>query len=73
MYIDVIAKIISERTGCDPKAVKAESRFNELGVDSLDTVELLMGLEDQLGIEIELEEKVDTVGELDKLIQKIKG
>lgn len=45
MYFDVIAKIVSERTGCDVSAVKPESTFSELGIDSLDTVELLMNLD----------------------------
>ena len=73
MYFDAIAKIVSERTGCDIADVKPESRFSELGIDSLDTVELLMNLEDQIGIEIELDQKVETVGDLDKLIQSKKG
>ena len=41
MYFDAIAKIVSERTGCDVADVKTESKFTELGIDSLDTVELL--------------------------------
>lgn len=73
MYFDSIAKIISERTGCDVADVKPESKFSELGVDSLDTVELLMALEDQIGIEIELDQKVTTVDDLDKFIQSKKG
>ena len=35
-----------------------------LGVDSLDTVEMVMDLEEQLGVDLELEEKIATVGEL---------
>lgn len=73
MYFDAIAKIVSERTGCDISDVKLESKFSELGIDSLDTVELLMNLEDQIGIEIELDQKVETVGDLNKLIQSKKG
>lgn len=73
MYFDAIAKIVSERTGCEVSDVKPESRFSELGIDSLDTVELLMSLEDELGIEIELDEKVETIGELDKFIQGKQG
>ena len=69
MYFDAIAKVISDRTGCDISAVKPESTFAELGIDSLDTVELLMNLEDELNIEIELDQAVSTVGELDKFIQ----
>ena len=73
MYFDAIAKIISDRTGCDLSAVKPESTFTELGIDSLDTVELLMDLEDQLGMEIELEQPVATVGDLDKFLQSKQG
>jgi acyl carrier protein len=73
MYFDAIAKIVSERTGCDVADVKPESKFSELGIDSLDTVELLMNLEDEIGIEIELDQKVETIDDLDKFIQSKKN
>lgn len=73
MYFNTIAKVISERTGCEVSSVKPESTFTELGIDSLDTVELLMNLEDELGIEIELDKPVATVGALDLFIQSKKG
>lgn len=73
MYFDVIAKVVAERTGCKVEDVKPESKFSELGIDSLDTVELLMNLEDEIGIEIELNQKVETIDDLDKFIQSIKG
>ncbi len=69
MYFDKIAKIVAERTGCDVASVKPESKFVDLGIDSLDTVELLMSLEDEIGMEIELDQKVETVDDLDKFIQ----
>lgn len=70
MYLEAIAEIIAERTGCDASTVKPENTFAELGIDSLDTVELLMNLEDKLGIEIELDGKVETVGDLDAFLQR---
>ena len=73
MYFNAIAKVVSDRTGCDVSAVKPESTFAELGIDSLDTVELLMNLEDELGIEIELDQAVTTVGDLDRFIQSKQG
>ena len=69
MYFDKIAKIIAERTGCDISAITPDSKFADLGIDSLDTVELLMNLEDETGLEIELDQKVETVGQLDAFIQ----
>lgn len=73
MYFHTIAEVIAERTGCDVSAVKPESTFTELGIDSLDTVELLMNLEDKLGIEIELDKAIFTVGDLDLFIQSKQG
>ncbi len=73
MYFETIAKIVAERTGCDVEAIKPDSTFSELGIDSLDTVELLMSLEDEIGIEIELDQKVETIDDLDKFIQSKQG
>lgn len=41
-----------------------DTTFESLGVDSLDTVEMVMDLEQELGVELEIEEKIATVGEL---------
>lgn len=74
MYFEAIAKVIAERTDCDVATIKPESTFADLGIDSLDTVELLMSLEDEIGVEIELDQKVTTVQELDEFIQsKVQG
>ena len=73
MYFNAIAKVVAERTGCDVSAVKPESTFTELGIDSLDTVELLMNLEDELGFEIELDQPIATVHDLDLFMQSKQG
>lgn len=73
MYFDTIAKNIAERTGCDIATIKPESKFTELGIDSLDVVEILMNLEDEIGMEIELDQKIETVDDLDKFIQNKQG
>ncbi len=72
MYFNAIAKIVADRTGCDITKIRPESTFTELGIDSLDTVELIMDLEDEIGVEIELDRKVETIDELDQFIQNIK-
>ena len=69
MVFEAVAKVIAERVDCPASDIKAENTFKELSIDSLDTVELLMNLEDELNIEIELTEKVETVGELVAFIQ----
>ncbi len=72
MYFDVIAKILAERIGCDVSSIKPESSFQDLGIDSLDTVDLIMELEDEIGKEIELTQKVETVKDLDDFISQLK-
>ena len=44
--------------------ITRDTTFESLGVDSLDTVEMVMNLEQELGVELEIEEKIATVGEL---------
>ncbi|MBQ1285123.1 MAG: acyl carrier protein [Lachnospiraceae bacterium] len=64
MVFEAIAELIAERNDCDPSTITPDMKFSDLGIDSLDTVEMLMNLEDKIGQEIELEEKVETVGDL---------
>lgn len=59
-----IRKIVAEQLGLDESEVKKESSFQEdLGADSLDSVELVMALEEAFGCEIpdEEAEKLTTV------------
>jgi acyl carrier protein len=50
---DKVQKIVSEQLGVDEAEVKPEASFaNDLGADSLDTVELVMALEEEFNIEI---------------------
>jgi acyl carrier protein len=69
MVFEKIAAMIAEHVGCDAATITEETTFESLGIDSLDTVEMVMQLEEELGIEIELEEKVATVGELAKFVE----
>ena len=59
-----VKKIIAEQLGVDESEIRAESHFvDDLGADSLDTVELVMAFEEEFGIEIpdEEAEKIATV------------
>jgi acyl carrier protein len=70
-----VKNIIVEQLGVEPEQVKPEAQFvNDLGADSLDTVELIMALEEEFDIEIpdEQAEKIKTVGEaLDHIVGKV--
>ncbi|HOX22423.1 MAG TPA: acyl carrier protein [Elusimicrobiales bacterium] len=61
-----LKNIIVEQLGVEPGEVKPEAQFvNDLGADSLDTVELIMALEEEFDMEIpdEQAEKIKTVAE----------
>ena len=73
MVFETIAQLIAERNDCDVSEIQRETTFQHLGIDSLDTVEMLMDLEDQLGMEIELDQKVETVGDLVDFIESKQG
>ena len=70
MVFEAVAELLADRLECDVSDIKMESTFHDLGIDSLDTVDLLMELEDKLDISIELNEKVETVGDLVTFIEK---
>ena len=44
--------------------ITRETTFESLGIDSLDTVEMVMDMESELGVDLEMEEKLNTVSEL---------
>ncbi|MCL2201035.1 MAG: phosphopantetheine-binding protein [Oscillospiraceae bacterium] len=64
-----IAEVIADHVGSDVADINEETTFEELGVDSLDIVEMVMRFEEELGVELELEDKFDTVGALAKFIE----
>lgn len=68
-----VKSIIAEQLGVKPEEVIPSASFiDDLGADSLDTVELVMSLEEEFGIEIPDEdaEKMTTVGESIKYIEE---
>jgi acyl carrier protein len=68
-----VKDIIVEQLGVKPEQVTPEAKFIEdLGADSLDTVELVMALEEEFGIEVpdEQAEKLQSVGDVIKHIEE---
>ncbi len=68
-----VTEIIVEQLGVDASEVNNDAHFiNDLGADSLDTVELIMEFEKEFGIEIPDEdaEKIQTVGEAISYVDK---
>ena len=67
-----VRDIIVEQLGVNPEQVTQEAKFIEdLGADSLDTVELVMALEEEFGLEIpdDEAEKLQSVGDVIKHVE----
>ena len=71
-----VKKIIAEQLGVNEAEIKTESSFvDDLGADSLDTVELVMAFEEEFGVEIpdDAAEKIATVKDAIDFIDANKG
>lgn len=70
---DRVIDIVAEQLGVDKEKISQETSFvNDLGADSLDTVELVMELEEEFDISIpeDAAEKIQTVGQAIEFIEK---
>ena len=74
--LEKVTEIIVEQLGVKPEEVTEEASFvDDLGADSLDTVELVMAFEEEFGVEIPDEdaEKIQTVGDAVRYIDEKSG
>jgi acyl carrier protein len=68
-----VTDIVADQLGADKEKITADTSFvNDLGADSLDTVELVMELEEEFDINIpdDAAEKIQTVGQAVKYIEE---
>lgn len=65
-----LIKIIADYQSKDASEISPSATFEELGLDSLDTAELVMTIEDELGVSIELNAELNTI---DKLVEYIEA
>ncbi len=73
---DRVRKIVVEQLDVDPSKVVDNANFiDDLGADSLDTVELVMAFEEEFGVEIpdDAAEHIVTVGDAVKFLEKAKA
>jgi len=71
-----VIDIVADQLGVEKEKITRDSNFvNDLGADSLDTVELVMELEEEFDVSIpdEVAEKIQTVGEAVEHIKKSIG
>lgn len=73
MEFEKLQQIIAEVLNVDAEEITAETSFvDDLGADSLDLFQIIMGIEEEFGIEIPTEEaeKIATVGDAAEQIKK---
>ena len=70
--IEKVQEVIAEKLSVEPAEVTLDKTFNDLGADSLDTVELILEFEKAFGVSIPDEdaEKISTVGDAVKYIEE---
>ena len=59
-----IVSYLSRQLDIPAEDISRDTTFESLHLDSLDTVEMIMDLEEDLGVDLELEDKLNTVGEV---------
>ncbi len=70
-----IINLLSDKLGYDATEIKEENNFViDLGADSLDMVEIIMGIEQEFGLKIEDDEinGIETVGDLIKKVETLR-
>lgn len=72
MTFEKIAKLLAQYRDMEEDAITPETKFEDLGLDSLDMVDLLMALEDEFDVQIEAEEGLKTVADLVERIDSLK-
>ena len=69
---ETIAKLLAESKDLELESIKPEMTFAQLGLDSLDVAELVMNMEDELGVTIEINPALKTVQDVVALVEEQK-
>ncbi len=72
MTIEKIKELVADHLEIDAAEITDATTFQDLDADSLDTVEILMEIEDEFGVEIKQDEIGKTVADLAKYIDSKK-
>ena len=69
IMLEKLISYLSRELDIPADELDRDTTFESLHLDSLDTVEMLMDLESELGVDLELEDRVNTLGELADFIE----
>jgi len=68
--LEQITKIIREYKQDENLEISEDTAFSDLALDSLDTVEIVMNMEEQFNVAIDMDEEIKTIGDLIRVIKK---
>ena len=73
MILERIRELLVEQLNLDYEHLQADTRFDEVGADSIDVVELVMALEAELGVQMPAEQhaRFATLGDLARLAEEM--
>ena len=71
MVLETIKKLLAKHKNIDESLITRETTFESIGIDSLDTVDLVIDLEETFHIIIERDDTIETVGELVDIIDEL--
>lgn len=64
MTLEKVIALLASHLEMDESEITKDTTFEDLGVDSLDTVEIMMEMEDEFGVEIKPQEAGKSVADL---------
>lgn len=73
MVQEKVIEAVAELTGKETSEINEETKFADLGIDSLDITELAMNLEEEFDVELKVDASIATIGDLVKKIESEKN
>lgn len=70
--LELLIKTLAGYKELDESAISGETSFKDIGLDSLDIVEIAMDLEDKLGFAIEIKPEITTVAGFADYLEELK-
>lgn len=73
MVFDKVAELIADVADIDVSEITMETKFADLGLDSLDIAELILNIENELNVQLEMDASIVDVGSVVKKLEGMVG
>lgn len=73
MVFDKVAELIADVADIDVSEITMETKFADLGLDSLDIAELILNIENELNVKLEMDSSIVDVGSVVKKLEEMIG